>query len=83
MNRKKIIPWVMMACQMVAWAWMQIVGGKLGDQAYLVFCLGMMLGQIGASYECVTTKAWGTLVVQVYFFIFTVIGGLVRFQNMR
>ncbi len=82
-KRVRYVTWVMMAAQMAAWAWMQANGGRLGDGQYLLFCGMMMTGQVGAAIECVAGKAWGTLVVQIYFFIFTLVGGLVRFQHMR
>jgi hypothetical protein len=79
----KYILWLMMGAQMAAWAWMQFKGGKLGDKHYLIFCGMMMTGQTGASFECIMGQAWGTLVVQIYFFIFTFWGGIVRYRQMN
>ncbi|MDD5749586.1 MAG: hypothetical protein PHO91_02240 [Patescibacteria group bacterium] len=79
----RIILYLMMATQMVAWAWMQSKGGKLSDHRYIAFCAMMMVGQTGASLECIFNQAWGTLVVQIYFFLFTAYGGYKRYQQMR
>ena len=78
----RVLLYAMMATQMAAWAWMQSRGGKLSDQHYIVFCIMLMIGQTGASVECVLGKAWGTLVVQVYFFLFTAYGGWKRHRQM-
>lgn len=80
MTKRTILAWSLMACQMVAWAWLQFNGGQLSDRQYLIFCVGMMLGQVGASIECLGAKAWGTLAVQIYFFLFTVFGAVTRFS---
>ena len=79
----RIILWVMMAVQMLAWAWMQKRGGKLDDKPYLIFCAMMMTGQLGAGLECIISQAWGTLVVQIYFFAFTFWGAIVRYRQMK
>jgi fatty acid desaturase len=78
-----IVLWVMMAAQMAAWAWMQIKGGKLPDRSYVTFCALMMVGQIGAGIECFLGHAWGTFVIQAYFFVFTGWGGMIRYIQMR
>ncbi|MBI4434841.1 hypothetical protein HY635_03465 [Candidatus Uhrbacteria bacterium] len=78
-----IIAWSLMAVQMAAWAWLQWNGGTLPDRKYFVFCPLFMLGQVGASIECVNHRAWGTLVVQTYFFAWTAYGGIVRYRTMR
>lgn len=83
MNRTRLIIWTMLACQLAVWAWSQLAGGNLSDRHYLIFCLGMMIGQAGGTIECFMNKTWGTMVVQIYFFIFTAIGGFVRFSHMR
>ena len=77
------IAWSLMAIQMIAWAWLQRNGGTLPDRKYLIFCPLFMLGQVGASIECVNHRAWGTLVVQAYFFAWTAYGGIVRYRTMR
>ena len=81
-TRTRITLWAMMGCQMAAWAWMQSRGGKLGDWQYLQFCALFLIGQIGAAIECRKGRAWGTMVVQIYFFIFTLVGAVVRWQRM-
>lgn len=79
------IAWTLMAIQMVAWAWMQRNGGSLPDRKYFIFCPLFMLGQIGASIECLASPspAWGTFVVQVYFFAWTAYGAVVRYRMIR
>jgi hypothetical protein len=79
----KFTIWTMLACQMGVWAWSQINGGQLADVPYLWFSLGMLTGQAGGTIECYRKRAWGTMVVQIYFFVFTAIGGFVRFSQMR
>lgn len=80
--RFKIVVWVMLAMQMIAWGWIQSNGGQLHDREYILFCIGMMIGQIGGTIECLAGKAWGTMILQVYFLIWTAIGMLVRVQKM-
>lgn len=72
----------MIACQLASWGWFSVEGGKLDDTEFLIFSGAMMLGQIGASIETFLQKAWGTLIIQFYFFCFTVYGGVVRFLGM-
>ena len=81
MKRRRIIAWILMACQMIAWAWFQTRGGQVTDTQYLVFCGALMLGQTGSAIECISTKAWGTLIVQVYFFAFTAFGAIMRLRH--
>lgn len=78
-----ILLYAMMATQMAAWAWLQYKGGKLPDRSYIIFCGMLMIGQTGATIECILGQAWGTLAVQVYFFIFTAYGGWRRYQQME
>ena len=78
----KLFLWLLMSCQMAAWAWFQSKGGQLADQPYFIFCGMLLLGLIGAGIECIMGKAWGTLVVQIYFFVFTAYGGIVRYLSM-
>ena len=79
----RIILWIMLAVQCAAWAWIQYRGGKLEDKKYLIFCLGLMTGQLAGSIECYITQAWGTGLLQVYFFFWTGWGGIVRYRQMR
>ena len=64
----------MMAMQMIAWGVFSYHGGELSDKGFFIFSGLMLTGQTGAAIECILTKAWGTLSVQVYFFIFTAFG---------
>jgi hypothetical protein len=82
-NLQLYLFWPMMGLQMVAWAWLQKNGGTLEGKKYLWFCGGMMLGQLGASGECIMAKAWGTLVVQLYFFAFTAYGAYQRNKQLN
>jgi hypothetical protein len=79
----RYVLYFMMGVQMFAWLWLQKKGGKLKDIHYITFCIMMMTGQAGASIECIITKAWGTLCVQVYFFIFTFYGACIRYRQMK
>jgi len=79
----RIVLYIMMGVQMLAWLWMQKRGGELADISYIVFCFMMMTGQTGAAIECVLMNAWGTLAVQVYFFIFSAYGAFVRYRKMK
>jgi hypothetical protein len=79
----RFVIYAMVATQMASWAWIQSRGGRLPDRKYLAFCGMMMIGQTGASIECILGHAWGTLAVQIFFFIFTAWGGIVRLREMR
>ena len=81
-KRARFIIYGMIACQLAVWGWFSSMGGELGDTAFLVFTGGMLLGQAGAAVETFVQRAWGTLVVQLYFFVFTTIGGIVRLSGM-
>ena len=65
------------------WAWFSAKGGQLGDRQFLLFTAGMLLGQIAASVETYLSGAWGTFIIQVYFFAFTAIGGINRMRSMH
>lgn len=75
--------WAMVACQLLAWSIFSLKGGKLADKPFLLFTLGMMIGQVGAGIETYLSQAWATLAVQAYFFLFTAIGGINRIRQMR
>lgn len=75
--------WAMVGFQMLAWLIFSLKGGKLADKPFLWFTAGMMIGQIGAGIETYFSNAWATLAVQMYFFIFTFIGGINRIRQMR
>lgn len=68
---------------MAAWGWHQLKAGQLKDRHYLIFCVMMMGGQVAAAIECTLGQTWGTLAVQIYFFIFTAIGGIQRYRQMQ
>lgn len=78
----KYILWLFIAVQMAGWAWHQYHGGMLNPAQYYKFCAMMMIGQSAAAVECFKKKAWGTLVVQLYFFVFTGYGWWVRWSQM-
>lgn len=81
-KKAKMFIYVMIACQILAWTWFSTQGGKVSDTSFLIFTMGMLLGQTGTSVETFVNKAWGTFAVQVWFFIFTLYGGIVRFLQM-
>lgn len=78
-----LVLYLLMAAQMMAWAWFSYQGGVLSDKKFLIFTGMMMLGQIGAGIETWILGAWGAFVVQVYFFAFTAFGGIRRYQNSK
>jgi len=80
---QRFVFWPMMGVQMLAWLWLQYNGGSLDGMLYVWFCVGMMVGQAGATAECIMTRAWGTLVVQIYFFVFTGYGAIVRYTQLN
>lgn len=82
LSRGQIFIYLMLACQMIAWAWHQMEAGQLADRPYLIFCACMMIGQVGATIECYRQRAWGTLCVQLYFFVWTLVGALRRYATM-
>jgi hypothetical protein len=71
-------PRILMLFQIIVWGWFQLNGGNLGTPQYIVFCVGMGAGQIGAAIECLKTKAWGVMGLQVYFLVFTIVGAIQR-----
>jgi hypothetical protein len=75
--------WLAVSAQMIAWAWFSWRGGKLSDSEFLFFTAGMLLGQLGAAIETYETGAWRAFVVQLYFFAFTLFGGVQRFRRLR
>lgn len=73
----------MVFAQMIVWGWFSFKGGKLSDRVFLVFTLGMLLGQLAAGIETYQLAAWRAFVIQVYFFLFTALGGVQRIRQMR
>ncbi len=78
MKWNKPVLYSMIAAQLLVWGWFSWKGGNLPKDEFLIFTVGMLLGQLGAGIETFRAKAWGTFVIQVYFFIFTAIGGIQR-----
>lgn len=74
-----LIIWILIISQMAAWLYLMYNGGKTNDKEYVIFSIGMLLGQAGASIDCIKQKAWPTLAVQIFFFITTIFGLLQRF----
>jgi len=79
----QIAMWGMIFCQMLAWGWFTYKGGKLGDWQYLIFTVGMMLGQIAAGLEAHQKSAWVGFTIQVFFVISTAFGGFNRLRQMQ
>lgn len=78
-----MVLWIMVCAQLAVWGWFSYCGGKLSDKKFLVFTIGMLLGQLGAGIETYQTGATRALVVQMYFFVFTAFGGIQRYRQMR
>lgn len=74
------IIYFLIVMQMLAWLFFSLKGGKISDKQFYLFTLGMLLGQFGASIETFINNSWGTFAVQLYFFIFTLIGGIKRYN---
>ena len=79
----RVVLWIMMSCQMIAWGWFSHNGGKLNDRKFYIFTFGMIIGQTGATIETILQGAWGTCTVQIFFFIFTAYGGLKRLHQSK
>ena len=47
---------------------------------YFLCSFGLMAGQVAATIECLEKEAWGTGILQLYFFVATGIGALVRYR---
>lgn len=77
----KIILWLMMGCQMLSWAWFSFKGGNLNNKQFLIFTVGMLLGQLGAGIETYLQGAFGSCIVQIYFFVFTLFAGYQRWRK--
>jgi hypothetical protein len=82
-NLLETLKWIMILCQLIVWAWFSSKGGQLADKQFLVFTGGMLLGMIASSVETYYSGAWGTFVIQVYFFAFTAMGGIRRLRSMQ
>jgi len=72
--------WVMVSCQMIAWLYLMHRGEKITKKGYLIFTVGMMLGQLGAGIDCFIHLSWPTFAVQAFFFLATLYGALRRFK---
>jgi hypothetical protein len=77
------ILWAMIFAQLGVYAWFSVKGGELSHKKFLIFTVGMLLGQIGAGVETYQHAAWRALIVQGYFFVLTAFGGIQRFRKMR
>lgn len=82
LTKGELVIYTLIACQLAAWGWFSWNAGELSDGRFLVFTFGMLLGQSAAAVETFRQRSWGTFVVQVYFFVFTLYGGLLRFLQM-
>jgi hypothetical protein len=78
-----VILWAMIGAQILAWGYFSWKGGRLSDKHFLIFTAGMLLGQLASVIETYFSGATRTFVVQIYFFLFTVFGGIQRFREMR
>ncbi|PJE51127.1 MAG: hypothetical protein COV29_02535 [Candidatus Yanofskybacteria bacterium CG10_big_fil_rev_8_21_14_0_10_36_16] len=78
-----MILWVMISTQLIAWGWFSYCGGKLSDKKFIIFTIGMLIGQLGTGIETYYAEAWRAFVVQGYFFVFTAFGGIQRWRKMK
>lgn len=71
--------------QMLGWTWLQLKGGDLPGRKYLTFCMMMLTGQLGTAIDCMMSDriAWGAVILQAYFFGWTVFGGWKRHKKLR
>lgn len=77
------IIYCMIGAQFIAWGWFSLKDGKLKDNQFYIFTVGMLLGQIAASFETFLSEAWGTFAIQLYFFVFTAYAGIKRFWDAK
>lgn len=75
---EKIIIWGLVSCQMIIWVFFTYKKGKLNDKQFYIFTICLLLGQIGSGIDSFGT-AWAAFAVQVFFFIFTLYGGIKRY----
>jgi hypothetical protein len=73
---------IVMSVQLLAWGWFQAHKGQLSDKLFLLWSAGMITGQLAAIAECLITRAWSVLTLQMYFLIYTLYGAFKRFQAM-
>ena len=78
---RRTVLWTLMLSMVIAWGYMQLQGGALSRDEYFLCSGGLMLGQGAATIECMEKKAWGTGVLQAYFFVTTAIGVWIRYSS--
>ena len=78
-----MVLWLMTVAQLFAWGWFMKNGGQLGDKKFFVYTVGMVLGQLAVGIETYQLAAWRGFVIQAYFFVFTIVGGIQRYRHMR
>ncbi len=74
--------WLMIAVQLLAWAWFSAKGGKMTDKQFLIFTVCMLLGQLASCIETYPMKALKSFAAQAYFFAWTSFGGIQRARQM-
>ncbi len=80
---KNYIIWTMILCQLFSWGYFSVKGGHLRNKPFFLFTAGMMLGQLGAAIETYQTGSWATFTIQVCFFCFTALTGIMRYISGR
>lgn len=81
-KKTRLVLYIMIGCQMAAWAWFFRNAGQLSDRNFLIFSGAMLLGQSAMAIEGFMTRAWGAVAGQVWFFGFTLYGGILRWMSM-
>jgi len=75
--------WLMILAQMSVYMWFTLKGGKLGNGSFLIYTVGMLLGQFAAGVDTYKNSALLGFAIQAFFFTFTVVGGIQRLRQMR
>lgn len=78
-----MILWIMVIAQMLGWAYFSYRGGKVSDIQFYIFTASMLLGQLATGIETCQMAAWRSFLIQVFFFIFTAVGGIQRYRKAR
>jgi hypothetical protein len=78
-----LILWALIGCSMLAWAWSSLRAGRLDDRQFVVFSIGLVLGQLAGAVEAFLSGAYGTCVSQLYFCAFTLLGAFHRWSGSQ
>jgi hypothetical protein len=78
-----MILWILVGVQLVAWGWFMYKGGMLSDKKFILYTLGMLLGQLATGVETYQQQSWRAFTTQAYFLTFTIFGGIQRYRQMK